>query len=86
MWLYDCNLREPAKLLLTDAAATVQRTAERPAGMAYVQRQRPVNHSPSNKHLPKNNHSATCPISISHLCDHSEPISGWSSWSFFASL
>ena len=34
--------REPAKLLLTDAAAAVQRTAERPAWMAYVQRQRPV--------------------------------------------
>jgi len=38
LWLYDCNLREPAKLLLTDAAAAVQRTAERPLGMAaYVQ-------------------------------------------------
>ena len=68
LWLYDCNLREPAKLLLTDAAATAQRTAERPAGMAaYVQRQRlveslAIKQTPSKKqplqhlsHFPKLN-------------------------------
>ena len=44
------------KLLLTDAAAAVQRTAERPLGMAaYVQRQRPIksltlNQTPTQKH------------------------------------
>ena len=35
LWLYNCNLPEPAKLLLTDAAAAVQRTAERTAELKW---------------------------------------------------